>query len=685
MLAQPRFVHVGGLLGKFSDFENFVEGASGWTILVFSPDWWCVDPEAGPPRRMVCCCFLYEEGGSTDGAKDAHWKVARVQQFPLDSSRTPLYSQVTEEVLGALNAVPSGVKPLEIVLTFLPITALEPGPDPEAEAAHQAHCCQIALSQLASVPVRILDAAQRTCFQSLRDRLLDWLVDQKAGLTLRSVDSPSVCRAYPDLCSPSSPHPADRFPWGCSQRSTNGWKLYSLPSDEQWRAVVVEESSGKLPILHAFQDVGDAVWIVERMTAKNASCERFDDHLHDDGELRISWKRERPGVPFFDILSFTQRFGVGAPALEVTQRIPVKRVATNGHGSDQLANRLDARESRAMKTLPVDAGLVESALKICAIMEELVLVEPSELPSQLHRCGYCGRPRSSCGRCGGCKVMWYCSQDHQQMDWKKHKKHCSLLKLCATPETQNAEAKHTTGESEGLNISEYFNRWNSKRSPSEQSGAGCVDVHTIVTDVTGILRFFESHQRQAGSPLFSNYVRMTLVCTDLKDSMENSVYILRMGELSLVEGMGSIGDVWRESLKPRTDTEVARIRVCRGPYTAVVHSPYVQFTDPPILLALSNTAAEGMSYFDGVLREAAKRTQLSTPAGRSSYLFVSSYYAAVRTLEVLNHYLEEIESPKRLTSECILPNKGGSGPSILPDTPGPEIQISVNSFCLAID
>jgi hypothetical protein len=279
--------------------------------------------------------------------------------------------------------------------------------------------------------------------------------------------------------------------------------------------------------------------------------------------------------------------------------------------------------------------------------------------------------------------MWYCTQEHQQLDWRKHKKHCSLLKMCTAQAVKNTGAQHSTGESEGYNIVEYFSRWENKRRCEQGLGCSCVEVHALVTDVIGMLQFFETRQKREVTPLFPEYLRMTMVCNELEDHLENRVYILRKGELLTVDGMGAIGDVWRESLTPRTETDVARIRVCRGPYTAVVHSPYVPFNDPPILFALSNTAAEGMSYFDGVLREAAKRTRHSPPC--SSYLFVSSYYAAVRTLEVFNHCLEEMESSKTFASDCILQNDLGSGPSIVPDTPGPEIQISVNSFCLAFD
>jgi tetratricopeptide (TPR) repeat protein len=38
-------------------------------------------------------------------------------------------------------------------------------------------------------------------------------------------------------------------------------------------------------------------------------------------------------------------------------------------------------------------------------------------------CGFCGV--SPCTvKCGGCGVTYYCSKDHQQKEWKRHKKQC---------------------------------------------------------------------------------------------------------------------------------------------------------------------------------------------------------------------------------------------------------------------
>ena len=44
------------------------------------------------------------------------------------------------------------------------------------------------------------------------------------------------------------------------------------------------------------------------------------------------------------------------------------------------------------------------------------------------KCEVCKKEAKS--RCSGCVQAFYCSVEHQRVDWKNHKVNCSPLKLC---------------------------------------------------------------------------------------------------------------------------------------------------------------------------------------------------------------------------------------------------------------
>eukprot|EP00061_Rhincodon_typus_P013263 g39529.t1 len=54
-------------------------------------------------------------------------------------------------------------------------------------------------------------------------------------------------------------------------------------------------------------------------------------------------------------------------------------------------------------------------------------------------CGLCGKMEKLL-LCGGCKRSFYCSKEHQKMDWKKHKQVCKEAARRQGDDTRNASA-----------------------------------------------------------------------------------------------------------------------------------------------------------------------------------------------------------------------------------------------------
>eukprot|EP01064_Diplonema_japonicum_P031315 TRINITY_DN5551_c0_g1_i1.p1 TRINITY_DN5551_c0_g1~~TRINITY_DN5551_c0_g1_i1.p1 ORF type:complete len:577 (+),score=127.99 TRINITY_DN5551_c0_g1_i1:62-1732(+) len=52
---------------------------------------------------------------------------------------------------------------------------------------------------------------------------------------------------------------------------------------------------------------------------------------------------------------------------------------------------------------------------------------PPTYPDVMRKCEFCARRRAEMARCAGCKIAYYCSPEHQKLDWKQgHKKSCAL-------------------------------------------------------------------------------------------------------------------------------------------------------------------------------------------------------------------------------------------------------------------
>jgi hypothetical protein len=106
---------------------------------------------------------------------------------------------------------------------------------------------------------------------------------------------------------------------------------------------------------------------------------------------------------------------------------------------ERLANRTDlaaadrahfaaaSKAASANKAIgqPVSFQAPGSSSKEAFLREFFNTVKERDDESSAQTCahGPCAKPEVNL-RCTGCKVVWYCSRDHQKADWKKHKKVC---------------------------------------------------------------------------------------------------------------------------------------------------------------------------------------------------------------------------------------------------------------------
>jgi hypoxia-inducible factor (prolyl hydroxylase) len=69
--------------------------------------------------------------------------------------------------------------------------------------------------------------------------------------------------------------------------------------------------------------------------------------------------------------------------------------------------------------------------------------------------------------CSGCKRTWYCSKEHQKLDWKYHKKNCKQMR---EGESEHAETRHKHGitlTSSSLEIPRYKGNDSSEKMSAE--------------------------------------------------------------------------------------------------------------------------------------------------------------------------------------------------------------------------
>lgn len=58
----------------------------------------------------------------------------------------------------------------------------------------------------------------------------------------------------------------------------------------------------------------------------------------------------------------------------------------------------------------------------------IVHTKMTERRCNFQQCTHVSASRRELKRCSGCNLVYYCSGDHQKMDWPAHKQHCKLSK-----------------------------------------------------------------------------------------------------------------------------------------------------------------------------------------------------------------------------------------------------------------
>ncbi|GLV39505.1 SET and MYND domain containing arthropod-specific member 5 [Carabus blaptoides fortunei] len=54
------------------------------------------------------------------------------------------------------------------------------------------------------------------------------------------------------------------------------------------------------------------------------------------------------------------------------------------------------------------------------------------MPGEIHTCAECKQPAEL--KCSACKLVWYCSKEHQKQHWKQHKNLCKSYEIGQSPE-----------------------------------------------------------------------------------------------------------------------------------------------------------------------------------------------------------------------------------------------------------
>ena len=144
------------------------------------------------------------------------------------------------------------------------------------------------------------------------------------------------------------------------------------------------------------------------------------------------------------ILGDLYRSGVGVPrdikhalelytmAFEHGNVTAINNLATmyyNGEGTER-----DVSKGKELLMKAATLGSVNAILSLKQIDKELGNTTPSFTPTRTH-CSYCGvahsPPKVRLNPCSGCHCVYYCSKEHQRIDWKMkingHKEQCKKL------------------------------------------------------------------------------------------------------------------------------------------------------------------------------------------------------------------------------------------------------------------
>ncbi len=95
-----------------------------------------------------------------------------------------------------------------------------------------------------------------------------------------------------------------------------------------------------------------------------------------------------------------------------------------GNASRYICTPVDAQRSNVELICNIDGAVGFRTTR--AIAEgEFILWARDEISSEpLRRCAQCQKVDHRAGRCSGCKLTFYCSEDHQRLHWPEHRKEC---------------------------------------------------------------------------------------------------------------------------------------------------------------------------------------------------------------------------------------------------------------------
>ncbi|CCW71460.1 unnamed protein product [Phytomonas sp. Hart1] len=247
----------------------------------------------------------------------------------------------------------------------------------------------------------------------------------------------------------------------------------SIPKDENASNGDYREVGSIKPhpigaVLHLYQDIGDALYVMDEFNNDGLMNFDCDSYLPDEGEVLVQLGPVE-GIPFDDIdalLDFHHSVSSNHGHHDnESPRYP--RVKVEGSCSDlvfpRVTYRLPSEKTTKLNPIARNQSLVveqsptsEMMLAAFAALEFIAdhivdfharygwrigvgekgytmtelphLTLPLSVQHPFRRCACCGRRREKLLRCGGCKVIWYCGLKHQALEWKsgKHKVECAL-------------------------------------------------------------------------------------------------------------------------------------------------------------------------------------------------------------------------------------------------------------------
>ncbi|CCW60891.1 unnamed protein product [Phytomonas sp. EM1] len=245
---------------------------------------------------------------------------------------------------------------------------------------------------------------------------------------------------------------------------------------------------------HLYQDIGDVFYVVDEFNNNGLMDFNCDNYLPEEGEVLVQLGPIE-GVPFDDIdflLDFQDSIS-SVQGYHNKELLKHQHVQCEGSCSDlvfpRVVHRLPTNQTTKLNPIARNQLLVgensptiEMLLAATATLNFFVnnivdlharygwkvgvgesgytvagippLALPPALLHPLRRCASCGRRREKLLRCSGCKVIWYCSQKHQALEWKsgKHKVECALWRKNREDAARNFQSQLTAArlhETEG--------------------------------------------------------------------------------------------------------------------------------------------------------------------------------------------------------------------------------------------